>query len=554
MQVKSIKDDVNLMGAIDSNYYCRPLDENMINDITYVNSSGVGVGNAYELKGWQDAFVYDKNSQRTARQLSSYTINSLLSTNKFANGSFATNISGLSTFPSGIGTWISAKLNGGTFQATMSATAGQSEVKIPVGAVSAAKTYVLRFSVQSTKDTLLNVLLYGGSGTRLTETKVFKVGPTTRQYEFVFPAPLADANARVSFITKAVNCKLWLDDVEFYEADVTVLNPDSRIRFEYNASTTAKTIPLDAAYVDVKNKPYSGSLILQPFTSIVLLKEINTETLQQTVYNTTSTTCTATGSILREYWSNVSGTSVSAIPLSTTPSSSTKITSFETPSNSADNYGQRIRGYICAPMSGTYTFYIASDDNSQLWLSTSDNPSAKVMIASVTGWTAAREWTKFPSQKSVNISLKAGTKYYIELLHKEGGGGDNLAVGWMLPGSSSIVVIPGSVLSPFVAVTTTSAVNSALKTQSFPEAATIQSLQPKVYPNPSTSYFNLAVPGNGDQPINLSIIDMNGRVIEQKTGFSPNSIFQVGHQLPRGIYLLQVVQGTQKTESKLIKM
>jgi parallel beta-helix repeat protein len=283
LQVKTIKDDINLMGAIDSNYYCRPLDENMINSVTYVNSSGAGVGNAYELKGWQDAFVYDKNSQRTARQLASYTINSLLSTNKFANGSFTNDISGLSTSPSGIGTWVSAKLDGGTFQATMSATAGQSEVKIPVGAVSAAKNYVLRFSVQSTKDTLLNVLLYGGSGTRLTEIKVIKVGPTTREYEFLFPNPLSDASARVSFITKAVNCKLWLDDVEFYEADVTLLDPDNRIRFEYNASNTAKTIPLDAAYVDVKNKPFSGAITLQPYTSIILLKDSNIENLQQAV-------------------------------------------------------------------------------------------------------------------------------------------------------------------------------------------------------------------------------------------------------------------------------
>ncbi|MGI8635810.1 MAG: PA14 domain-containing protein, partial [Segetibacter sp.] len=166
--------------------------------------------------------------------------------------------------------------------------------------------------------------------------------------------------------------------------------------------------------------------------------------------------CTATGSILREYWANVSGTLISDIPLNTTPSSTSQLSSFEAPTDIADNYAQRIRGYICAPATGNYTFYISGDDESELWLSTSDNPADKRKIASVGGmqWTNPREWTKFESQKSVTIFLQANTKYYIEALNKEGAGGDNLAVGWITPGSADITVIPGSVLSPFTGTTT----------------------------------------------------------------------------------------------------
>ena len=43
-----------------------------------------------------------------------------------------------------------------------------------------------------------------------------------------------------------------------------------------------------------------------------------------------------------------------------------------------------MRGYIKAPVTGNYIFWIASDDNSELWLSTiNDNPVNKVNIASV---------------------------------------------------------------------------------------------------------------------------------------------------------------------------
>ena len=159
-----------------------------------------------------------------------------------------------------------------------------------------------------------------------------------------------------------------------------------------------------------------------------------------------------TGSITREYWTGISGTTVANIPVGTTPSGTSTVTSLEGPTNWADNYGTRIRGYITAPATGSYTFWIASDDGSELWLSTNDQPGTKVRRAYVNGWTNSREWNRYTTQKSTVITLTAGVKYYIEVLQKEGGGGDNLAVGWIKPGQSGTVpseVVPGSVLSPW---------------------------------------------------------------------------------------------------------
>ncbi|QHT70877.1 T9SS type A sorting domain-containing protein [Rhodocytophaga rosea] len=164
--------------------------------------------------------------------------------------------------------------------------------------------------------------------------------------------------------------------------------------------------------------------------------------------------CSATGSILQEKWLNVTGSSVSAIPVTTSPSSSSELTSFETPSNQGDNYGERIRGYVCVPTTSSYIFYIAGDDKCELWLSTDEDPSKKTKIASVPYFTGAKVWNKYAEQKSVAISLVAGKKYYIEALHKEATGRDNLAVGWQSSATAPITVIPGSALSPFVIHTT----------------------------------------------------------------------------------------------------
>jgi uncharacterized repeat protein (TIGR03806 family) len=153
------------------------------------------------------------------------------------------------------------------------------------------------------------------------------------------------------------------------------------------------------------------------------------------------------GSILREYWTGVAGTSVAAIPLASAPSGTSQLATFEAPSDWADSYGTRVRGWVTPPATGTYTFWIAGDDNCELHLGTDDTVASKRLIASVPEWTAPREWTKFPQQASAGIALVAGQRYYIEALQKEGAGGDNLAVAWQGPGLSQRV-IAGQHLTP----------------------------------------------------------------------------------------------------------
>ncbi len=157
------------------------------------------------------------------------------------------------------------------------------------------------------------------------------------------------------------------------------------------------------------------------------------------------------GSIRRDKWSGVSGTAVSdltsiaAYPDSPTLTDTLDI--FEIPTNTEDNFGTRVHGYLHPPVDGQYQFHISSDDGGELWLSTDNDPANRILVAQVPGWSGARQWDKFPEQQSALIELQAGQSYFIEALQKEGGGGDNLAVGWTLPGSAQIEVIPGANLS-----------------------------------------------------------------------------------------------------------
>ncbi len=158
------------------------------------------------------------------------------------------------------------------------------------------------------------------------------------------------------------------------------------------------------------------------------------------------------GEILREWWANISGAGVTDLVNNANypdnPSGSDTQTSFEAPSDWADQYGTRMRGYLHPPVSGQYRFWIASDDGSQLLLSSDADPVNATPIASVSDWTNSRQWDKFSEQQSILITLQAGEKYYIEALQKEGAGGDNLAVAWQFEDGFRSV-IAGQYLSPF---------------------------------------------------------------------------------------------------------
>jgi hypothetical protein len=158
-----------------------------------------------------------------------------------------------------------------------------------------------------------------------------------------------------------------------------------------------------------------------------------------TVYIEVIAPGTPTGNLLVEYWQAIgNGSAVSDLtshpnfPNSPTLKYYTNSV-FELRSSYGDSYGSRVRTLLTPTVSGDYTFWIASDDGGELWFSPSPDATAKTMIAYVNGYATSRQWNKFASQQSAPVTLVAGQTCYLETLHKEGGGGDNLAVAWSGP-------------------------------------------------------------------------------------------------------------------------
>ena len=203
------------------------------------------------------------------------------------------------------------------------------------------------------------------------------------------------------------------------------------------------------AYIEIGNQVAESG----PSNEVVYTQPVPTPTPPVTPTPTPSPTQSA-GFVTREVWRDVYGWWVGAIPVEKTPTSVSQMGALEAPPNDGDEYGQRLRGYITAPTTGNYTFWIASDDHSELWLSVDDRPANKRRIASLNDWVPFREFHWHPGQKSLGIiSLTKGVRYYVEVLHKEASGGDHVSVAWAKPGDQTNApseIVPGSVLSPFI--------------------------------------------------------------------------------------------------------
>ena len=119
-------------------------------------------------------------------------------------------------------------------------------------------------------------------------------------------------------------------------------------------------------------------------------------------------------SVVQEIWTNVPGTNVADIPTGTPANFTNVLGTLEGVTNYGDNYGERVRGYFTAPVTGNYYFWIAGSDSAQLWISDDNNQVNQVLRAWVTptnnptapgqNGTSSRQWN-LQSVAAIRLAL-----------------------------------------------------------------------------------------------------------------------------------------------------
>jgi len=83
----------------------------------------------------------------------------------------------------------------------------------------------------------------------------------------------------------------------------------------------------------------------------------------------------------------------------------------------------------------------------------------------------------------------------------------------------------------------------------------VRALEAKLYPNPSSSYFNVSVKSNDEkEKIVLQVFDQYGRLVSVRNNILNGSTVRIGDQYKPGVYFVRVTQGRQHKEIKLIKL
>ncbi len=126
-------------------------------------------------------------------------------------------------------------------------------------------------------------------------------------------------------------------------------------------------------------------------------------------------------------------------------------------------YGQRARGALVAPVTGTYRFWISGERDFELWLSSGASKFNKRRVASTwhdqidtTEAVDLREWDSYSSQMSEPVRLVAGQPYFMEVLHQDTLAPGHFSVAWSYTDEATGIttdrgLIPGSALRSHVA-------------------------------------------------------------------------------------------------------
>ncbi len=280
-QFESNADDLVQYGSIDSNYYARPFDENgLIRGVI-----NYGEGGNFNLSEWKNFSkgldIHSLGSPITYNQYKAEGSGGVARVNTTFDGN--NDNWQLVYSPYGNAEVVNDntnKLDGGSLRVSFPVLSGQpnsyAQVVKPFGPISRGQTYVLRFDAVSTTDVSISVYLrqYGPPYREFDRRYTVALSANRTSYELLFTSTDYDGNAVIMVQTATEGPVFWLDNVRLQEGIPIQSNADDFIKLYYNPTLKDSTVILPAGtFRDVKNQAYANSLIVKPFSSVILLRD-----------------------------------------------------------------------------------------------------------------------------------------------------------------------------------------------------------------------------------------------------------------------------------------
>ena len=263
----------NRMGEMDSNYYCRPADPEMIIHCSY-KKGDLGINKSYSLTEWKEQYEHDPNSLPGPIRFR-YKINSLASPRKISYG----------FYHEGKDTWYDERSTGK--EATNKAIAdltgapggsknGMNKFMILAMNIDFKKgkqqKYLLRFDTRGEKSGEIIKANFKTKDNQIVCSKEFRLLPTFHTNELLYvPAFVNAPFERVNFEFSEPESAVWIKNITFQEADVTIPEPKDHFLFLVNDQGSSRTMSIGGGYLNVSGK-CEKSVVLKPYSSAILFK------------------------------------------------------------------------------------------------------------------------------------------------------------------------------------------------------------------------------------------------------------------------------------------
>jgi len=241
----------------DHNFYGNP-----------VNPSNIVVNyNTILLSKFQEYPDWGVGAKELPGLLNLYEIADTLSSNLVSNGDFARDNSNWYG-----GEWVTGVLDGGSHKrvATGSASAIQHyNFNIPV---SGEKQFLVTMDVAAANSSNSGRVMVG-----TTEIGRVLMDKNKRSSGYVFSTSASITSRLTVDVWGEAGDVYYLDNVKMYEVKANIIDPLEKSKLYYNDTKSIKYVTLREAYTDLNGNAVTGTILLQPFSSKILIKEIRND-------------------------------------------------------------------------------------------------------------------------------------------------------------------------------------------------------------------------------------------------------------------------------------
>jgi parallel beta-helix repeat protein len=266
---------IKRLGAIDSNYYCRPADPDMIMHCSYKSESS-DVRITYSLKEWQKQYGFDQHSLGEPVRYG-YKVNSLGTPRKITYG----------FYHEGKDTWYDEKttekeaLKNAIADLTGNSAGSQKGMnKYLILAMNIdfkkgeKRKYLLRFDTKGGKAGEVIKANFKTRDNQIICSREFQLKADFQRNEILYVPAFANTPfERVNFEFSDPQSSVWIKNISFQEADVTLPNLNDRFLLMVNESNSPQAYPIKKGFVDVAGKVPAKSVVLQSYSSSIFFKK-----------------------------------------------------------------------------------------------------------------------------------------------------------------------------------------------------------------------------------------------------------------------------------------